>query len=70
MHLCYLPSSPDKFSPNPYNIFSTLVISTDHWDSGDLEIIIAGIESRGGMYKDGLTRDVTHLLVNKAAGES
>ncbi|KIM22220.1 hypothetical protein M408DRAFT_28858 [Serendipita vermifera MAFF 305830] len=57
------------FSASPSDIFSTLVIATDHLPPGDVETIIAGTRAKGGMYRDGLTRDVTHLLVLSPTGD-
>jgi mediator of DNA damage checkpoint protein 1 len=59
---------PRYFSPSSSAIFSTLVISTDHLPPGDIDTVIAGTHARGGMYRDGLTRDVTHLLVLSPTG--
>lgn len=59
---------PQYFSPDPRAIFSTLVIASDHLPPGDLEAVIAGTHARGGLYRDGFTRDVTHLLVLAPAG--
>lgn len=44
------------------------MIATDHLPPGDVETVIAGTRARGGMYRDGLTRDVTHLLVLSPTG--
>lgn len=60
---------PQYFSPDPRAIFSTLVIASDHLPPGDLEAVIAGTHARGGLYRDGFTRDVTHLLVLAPAGD-
>ncbi|KAG8829782.1 hypothetical protein FRC17_006050, partial [Serendipita sp. 399] len=54
---------PEYFSPDPRAIFSTLVICSDHLPPGDLEAVIAATRAKGGIYRDGLARDVTHLLV-------
>ena len=62
--------SPRHFSAAASDIFFTLVIATDHLPPGDVETIIAGTRARGGVYRDGLTRDVTHLLVLSPTGMS
>jgi hypothetical protein len=62
--------SPKYFSPSPRAIFSTLVIATDQLPPGDVEAVVAGVQARGGVYREGLTRDVTHLLVLGPSGDS
>ncbi|PVF93787.1 hypothetical protein CPB86DRAFT_829076 [Serendipita vermifera] len=59
----------ELFSPDPFNIFAGLVFCSDHLPPGDLETIVAGVHARGGLYRDAMTRDVTHLLVLAASGD-
>lgn len=65
----FMQYSPKYFSPSPRAIFSTLVIATDQLPPGDVEAVVAGVHAKGGMYREGLTRDVTHLLVLGPTGD-
>jgi mediator of DNA damage checkpoint protein 1 len=57
------------FSPDPAKLFSGCCISTDHLPIGDDEVIRAAIQALGGQFRQGLTRDVSHLIVLSPEGD-
>ncbi|KDQ49612.1 hypothetical protein JAAARDRAFT_165491 [Jaapia argillacea MUCL 33604] len=53
---------PQFYSADPAMIFSGVVASAADLPPADLEVICAGITALGGQFREGLTRDVTHLF--------
>ncbi|TDL19364.1 hypothetical protein BD410DRAFT_792173 [Rickenella mellea] len=53
---------PKLYSADPKKIFSGVVATTTEIEDSDKEVIAAGINALGGLFRQGLTRDCTHLL--------
>ncbi|KAI0056886.1 hypothetical protein BV25DRAFT_1813329 [Artomyces pyxidatus] len=53
---------PQYYSPDPAMLFSGVVASSTDIKSTDVEVLSAGITALGGQWKQGLTREVTHLF--------
>ncbi|KAH7922021.1 hypothetical protein BV22DRAFT_1121771 [Leucogyrophana mollusca] len=50
------------YSPDPSMLFSGVVACATDLPGPDLEVLSAGITALGGQWRQGLTRDVTHLF--------
>ncbi|KLO16256.1 hypothetical protein SCHPADRAFT_901651 [Schizopora paradoxa] len=51
------------YSADPVKIFSGVTACTSEIATSDQEIIAAGLNGLGGLYREGFTRDCTHLIV-------
>ncbi|KAF8587520.1 hypothetical protein K439DRAFT_819153 [Ramaria rubella] len=57
------------FSADKEMFFSGVVATSADLPSGDKEVIASGILAQGGAWREGLTRDVTHLFVTNTRSE-
>ena len=58
----YNPARPQFYSANPSQVFSGVTATAAGLPPADLEVLSAGIQSLGGQWRPGLTKDVTHLF--------
>ncbi|KAF8519164.1 BRCT domain-containing protein [Gautieria morchelliformis] len=60
---------PKYFSADKDMFFSGVVATSADLPNGDKEVIASGILAQGGAWRQGLTRDVTHLFVTNTRSE-
>ena len=58
----YRATRPQFYSANPSQVFSGVTATATGLPPADLEVLSAGIQSLGGQWRAGLTKDVTHLF--------
>ncbi|ESK96541.1 brct domain containing protein [Moniliophthora roreri MCA 2997] len=61
--------NPQHYSTDPGMLFSGVCACASELQTGDIEILSAGITSLGGQWRSGLAKDVTHLFVLQSGSE-
>ncbi|KAJ7072254.1 hypothetical protein C8F01DRAFT_1103141 [Mycena amicta] len=60
---------PDNYSVEPGKIFSGVVATATGISASDVAVLETGITSLGGVWRTGLTREVTHLFATSPGSE-
>ncbi|KAH8111185.1 hypothetical protein DFH11DRAFT_1859545 [Phellopilus nigrolimitatus] len=60
---------PKLFSADPNMIFSGVIACAADLEACDKEVICAGINALGGLYREGYTRDCTHVLAPRPGSD-
>ncbi|THH09395.1 hypothetical protein EW145_g2052 [Phellinidium pouzarii] len=60
---------PNIFSADPNMIFSGVIACASDLEACDKEVVSAGINALGGLFREGYTRDCTHVLAPRPGSD-